>query len=273
MILSNITLVAPDGSSVELGQWDIDPNTGHASGYVATNLLFKPAPITVRRQKLPFFAGGIVAASHADLRDITVSGAVFGSSIEDANALWQQLLNVCGDPGGGFVSIRFQPSSSSPLLEMLGVVTEINPQQTSALEIPFDISFVSGSPYATATQISSTSGGTLVGAGNVPVYPDITLTATGTVDDIALSITHPNGQTDTLNLTGLGITSDCSIAISCKPGYEDILINGTTRAMRHRVPGSAWPTIMPGANTISATTSSAGLVSVAAVTWNDGWSL
>ena len=272
MILSNITIVAPNGSSVELGKWDIDPNTGNASGYVATNLLFKPAPITVRRQKLPFFSGGIISASHADIRDITISGSVFGVSVEDTNAKWQKLLSVCGDPGSGFVSIRFQPSLASPVVEILGVVTQVDPQQTTAYEIPFDLTFVTGSPNATSVQLSHATGSTLVGAGNVPVFPEITLNLTGSVNNLTLWIHHPNGQAETLNLNGLGITSACSLTINTKPGYEDILINGSVRAMRHRVPGSAWPSIMPGANTITAT-SSTGSVSIASVTWHDGWSL
>jgi|GEM_PF-3440514 len=285
MILSQATLIAPDGTQIDLGfapgvvgASSID-NSGNAFGYTIDSALITPAPLVVRRQHLPTFAGGIVASGRADVRDVTISGTVFGSSTDVVNELWQKLVYVCGDPLTNSIKLRFQPNSTMPLVQLEGVVEKLEPTSMSALEIQFTIAFVTGNPYASAVVPTPTGtinapSYTLTSQGTVKVYPTITVATSGTVSSLDISIVHADQTSETLHLTGLPLTGPATVVVTTRPGYEDIQIvtgEATLRGLKYRVVGSAWPTVAPGANTVSVTASGGGFANFTQVEWTDGW--
>jgi len=282
MILSQLAIIAPDlTTKAFLGKVSFD-GQGSFTGYTLDTLDISPAPLVVRRQKMPTFAGGIVASGHPDIRDVKITGTIIGSSIDNANQLWQQLSQICGDPLTDVIHLQFVPFpayQSTLTLELQGVVQSLKPTPMGGFQIGYEIAFVAGQPFAsnvvpTTWDPSQSSGPT--SNGNVLSYPSIELATTGAVSALNLSIAHEDGSVDYFNLTGLSLTDSGTISITTRPGFEDVQVQqgsaAPVRAIKSRQAGSTWPTIKPGNNTVTLTTTGGSAV-VTSITWNDGYTL
>ena len=274
MILRQLTIVSPDTSvaPLVLGVMSYDA-AGHATGYTLEDVEMKPAPLKVRRQSFPTFAGGVVASGHSDIRDVSVAGTIVGPSIDVVNTKLRELVAACGDPMRDTTKLQFSPVSTLPLMELAGVVEKIDTSPAGAFGIHFTISFVAGQPFSTAGSAShatSTSGSVSLDAiGNVTVFPEIDVTTSGAVTGITVTNTTTG---EAITLGGLGLTSGShTITISTEPGYENIVIDGTSHFDKREL-GSVWPTVTPGANNFTVT-SVGGSIAALSVTWKDGWSV
>ena len=279
MIVSSLTITAPDSSSLVIGPIVSDPETSAPTGYALEDFVADPAPLVVYKQHTPSFPGGLLSSSHDDLREMTITGHILAGTRDAANAARRALTLVCHDPGSNSTSLSLAPELDMPVVQFQGRVETVKFANVGAFTTHFTITFVTGDPYAraiTPTVVTADSGTlTVTTLGNVPTYPELTIETSGTVT--SCTVTWPTGS---LVLSGMSWTTPHRVVIHSKPGFEDISVasytggawGDLTSKINLRAVGSPWPTLSPGDNTVTVAVAGTGAaVTSLAAAWTDGW--
>ncbi len=274
MILSQLTIVSPEGPSVTLGSWTTD-SSGNAHGlYAITSIKMDPAPTVALVKKLPLFNGAVIASGLKDSRKVSITGTVFAGSQDEANTMLRNLQIACDTSlNNGLTALQFTPVSTLPQMQLLGIVTQLTVDTPVGSTCGFSINFEAGLPYPTSVVSSVVSSPTNANAtvtvvGDDIVYPKVSLSVAAGLTSLNVQIV---GQLNTtIHLTGLVINTTSTIVIDSTPGYESVTINGVgIRGVKTLA--STWLSMYTGSNTVSV--GSVGTINSYSVTWNEAWKI
>ena len=274
MIVRTLTLSAPNGSAVTLGQ--LDASGGDLYGFTLADCTIDPAPIIINQQNLPLIAGGVVAGGRYGVRTVTLSGFVVGRNADETNALRRELVSVLTDHGEmQFIAARFELEGLERQLEGLldGSVTF---RPAGGHYVAYEATIVCPDPVAKSVVESDAMAGTFPGAvltniGDARVFPRVSVTALAGTTVTAFRLGNSTtGQF--FEVSGISLTSSGTLLIDMTPGEENVTLNGVSILTKMTVSSRFWH-LGPGANNVYIIDQSAPGADNARATlyWFDGW--
>jgi hypothetical protein len=266
VLISTITVVAPDGEQVVLG-------ANSVPGYTLESVSLDPAPIAVVRRDLPAVTGGVVLPGRRDVRIVELSGIILAPSATAAHAMRRTLVRVFGDHGKDALRLAYQPENVE--VELRGY-TDGAPTFTDlgGNLLRFQVSIICPDPVALSTETQTVPvpvGGATASAahyGDADVWPVITITAVGSLTGVTVSNAAAGGKAFTL--TGLSVAAGQQIVIITTPGRESVKAGGVS-VMDKRTTSSRFWAIKPGSNQLSASYTGSGSAPLVSVTYREGW--
>jgi hypothetical protein len=270
MIISTVTLTT--GSlTVTLGE--VTYTAGNAHGYTLDKSDLSPAPRQVRQQALPLVGGGVVTPGRPGIRVVELEGLVLGRTPAEANELAAALAACVADQGdAGYTVISYTPRDVElELTATLDGQVRFDGGKNSCA-IRYQMRLVCPDPLAYSATIRDVTATTTPGTsfsvlGDATVWPDVQIVATGSATSVRVG-NSTSGQF--IQLDDLTLTAGNTVTIRTRPGYEQVLVNGTN-GMAKRNAASRWFNFAPGENKFFATVLGGGGTVEVTATWRDGW--
>lgn len=268
MIVSSVTITAPTGDSVTLGQLTTGTG-GNLYGYTLSTFTADPAPVATAQTTLPLVSGGVVVPGRYGLRRVAVEGFIVARTATEANTLRRQLVAVLRDHEDA-LTVRWNVEGTDRSLSASidGAVTF---EQAGGFALRFTAQLVSADPaaYATAetTATAAAAGTVLTNPGDAYVWPDMAVVFSGACSSLRIGNSTTGHY---IQLDGLGATTGQTLEITTRPGYEIVELNGVPVLSKLTAASRFW-SLKPGANTVYVTNLSGGSALTVAVTWRAGW--
>jgi hypothetical protein len=264
MNVATVRLTAAVGDTVTLGE--LDYATGR--GFTLDRTVLNAARRVVFASNLPLVTGGVVAPGRLQTRLVRFEGLVVAPTDRQAHELARELVTVLRDRGTDPVAIAYTPEVDE--LELTGHLTgavEFEPEERGPwLRYMFEMECAD--PIAKGEQQQQSIDTPITNAGNADVWPDLTITLSGTVTSVRIGSTTTG---DFIQLNGLAGT-ETLIEITSAPGFEQVKVDGAP-AMDKLTTATVFFPLTPGENNLYVTALAGGGSATAEAEWRDGYLL
>lgn len=262
MNFKKVTLTAPNGQFVELGEY----NSASRSGFTLERSSIQPAPRIVFSDNLPLVPGGIVAPGKLAGRTVELSGTVVGNDDSETYNLARDLVAVTRDRGFNPVVISYEAGGIDLELEgFLSGSVEIVPVERSPWFTYF-LTLECADPVAKGEQEEETIPGNVVTGGTTEVFPSILLEFTGEVTSVRVN--SPTAG-EFVQLDGLSALAE-EVLIDNRPGFEVVEVDGVSALNLLNV-ASTFFALLPGVNVIEVTVLAGTGSASGSIAWRDGY--
>lgn len=261
-------------------------NDGISGAWLNTEIAGLEMP-TIRTSSGNFAGrdGGYVGAQYYSARDITIQGTIFSS---DTATLEQARINIQAALLGSSVTMGILTNAGNSYTVYCNLLDFQMPIKQGLFNAPFKIELLAPDPTIYSNSSATipvnvpkvTSGGynypvvypvvyaagtlptTITNAGNILVYPIITLTGIATNPMVT--------NNTTLQFFSLALTTGSSDQIIINMAQRTVLLNGSS-IFADIIGGSTWWSLKSGGNAISLSSAGGGDTVSSTISWQSGY--